>query len=112
MFSRIFLTLALASSDLLGATYELSCVLSSVADPGCLSRIPYPNFFPTRILDPNFFHLKAQISIKEFRYFNPKNDFLSSLIPDPGTRGQKGTGSRIQGSKRHRIPDPDAKHWF
>jgi hypothetical protein len=25
-------------------------------------------------------------------------------IPDPG--------SRIQGSKRHRIPDPDPQHWL
>ncbi len=25
-------------------------------------------------------------------------------IPDPG--------SRIQGSKRHRIPDPDPQYWF
>jgi hypothetical protein len=24
----------------------------SVADPGCLSRIPYPDFYPSRILDP------------------------------------------------------------
>jgi hypothetical protein len=22
------------------------------------------------------------------------------------------SGSRIQGSKRHRIPDPDPQHWF
>ncbi len=48
-------------------------------------------------------------------------------IPDPGSRGQKGTGSRIRirntgilESKliltwimvnRHRIPDPDPQHW-
>ncbi len=25
---------------------------SSVADPGCLSRIPDPDFFPSRIPDP------------------------------------------------------------
>jgi hypothetical protein len=31
-------------------------------------------------------------------------------FPDPGSRGQKGTGSWIQGSKRHRIPDPDPQH--
>jgi hypothetical protein len=24
----------------------------SVADPGCLSRIPDPDFYPSRILDP------------------------------------------------------------
>jgi hypothetical protein len=26
--------------------------ISSVADPGCLSRIPYPDFYPSRIPDP------------------------------------------------------------
>ncbi len=28
------------------------CVSSSVADPGCLSRIPDPDFYPSRISDP------------------------------------------------------------
>jgi hypothetical protein len=28
------------------------CMSSSVADPGCLSRIPDPDFYPSRILDP------------------------------------------------------------
>ncbi len=99
----------------------------SVADPGCLSRIPGPTFFHPesririRILsipDPGF-----RIRIKEFKYFNPKNCFLSSRkydpgcssriripepdpdflpIPDPRSRGQKGTGSR--------IPDLDPQH--
>ncbi len=27
-------------------------ILSSVADPGCLSRIPDPDFYPSRISDP------------------------------------------------------------
>jgi hypothetical protein len=31
-------------------------------------------------------------------------------IRDPGSRDQKGTGSRIQRSKRHQIPDPDPQH--
>jgi hypothetical protein len=40
-----------------------SCVpVGSVADQGCLSRIP----------DPNFFHPGSRICIKEFKYFNPK----------------------------------------
>jgi hypothetical protein len=57
----------------------------------------------------------SRIRIKEFKYFNPKQRFLSSRkydpgcsfrtqiltfypsrIPDPGSRGQKGTGSRIR----------------
>jgi hypothetical protein len=41
-------------------------ILASVADPGCLSRIP----------DPTFFHPGSELSpsriIKEFKYFNPK----------------------------------------
>jgi hypothetical protein len=30
--------------------------------------------------------------------------YSGSRIPDPGSKGQKGTGSR--------IPDPDPQHWF
>ncbi len=40
---------------------------------------------------------------------------LGSGIRDPGSeiRDPEKTysGSRIQGSKRHRIPDPDPQHW-
>jgi hypothetical protein len=84
---------------------------------------PGSDFFSSRIPDPNCLHPGSRIRIKEFRYFNPKKikkwflsygndpgcssripdpdaDFLP--IPDPGTRGQKGTGSR--------IPDPDPQH--
>ncbi len=46
----------------------------SVADPGCLSRIPDTKFFHprSRTTDPNFFHAGSRIRIKEFkyRYFN------------------------------------------
>jgi hypothetical protein len=42
-----------------------SFIFSSVADPGCLSRIPDPDFYPSRIPDPG------------------------SRIPDPGSRIQK-----------------------
>ncbi len=69
----------------------------------------------------------SRILIKEFKYFNPKkskkwflssekydpgcsslipdpdDDFLPSRIPDPRSRGQKGTQSW--------IPDPDPQHW-
>jgi hypothetical protein len=37
-----------------------------------------------RIRDPIFFHPGARIHIKEFKYFNPKNCFLSSRKYDPG----------------------------
>jgi hypothetical protein len=47
-------------------------LVHSVADPGCLSRIPDPTFFhpgselsPSRIPDPH------TVRIKEFKYFNP-----------------------------------------
>jgi hypothetical protein len=120
---------------------------SSVADPGCLSRIPDPIFFhhrshirifPSQIPDPNFsiqipdpnfsipdpnFASRIRIfpSGSDFfhpgsasKNFNPKKRFLSSRkydpgcssqiripdsdflpIPDPGSRGQKGTRSGI-----------------
>ncbi len=66
---------------------------SSVADPGCLSRIPDPTFFhPGSELSP------SRILIKEFKYFNPQKSkkkwFLSSKKYDPGCSS--------------RIPDPDA----
>ncbi len=76
----------------------LVIVRCSVVDPGCLSRI---RIFS--ILDPG-----STIHIKELKYFNPKKLFLSSRkydpgcssrilpIPDPGSKGQKGTGARIR----------------
>jgi hypothetical protein len=89
-------------------------------------RIPDPTFFHpgSRIPDLNFFHpgSGSRISIKEFKYFNPRKWFLSSRKYDPGclfripdldpdflsildprSRGQKGTGSR--------IPDPDPQYY-
>jgi hypothetical protein len=61
------------------------------------------DFFPSQIPDPH------QI----FRYFNPKNWFLRSRKYDPGCSSRirilffYPSKIRIQGSKRHRIPDPD-----
>jgi hypothetical protein len=60
---------------------------TSVADPGCLSRIP----------DPTFFHLGSRILVKELKYLTPKKAkkwFRSSKKYDPGCSS--------------RIPDPDA----
>jgi hypothetical protein len=63
------------------------------------------------IPDPTFFHPGSRICIKELKYFNPKKWFLSyrkydpgcsiripdpDFLPIPGSRGQKGTGSRIR----------------
>jgi hypothetical protein len=89
-----------------------------IADPG--TEFFHPE---SRIRDPNFFHPGSWIRLKELKYFNPKKWFLSTQkydpgfssriripdpdflpIPNPGSRGQKGTGSRIQ--------DPDPQHCF
>jgi hypothetical protein len=79
-------------------------VTDSVADPGCLSRIPDPTFShpgsrirTVSIPDPNCLHPGSGILIKEFKYFNPKKAkkwFLSSKKYDPGCS--------------FRISDPDA----
>ncbi len=69
-----------------------------------------PNFFPSQIPDPNFFHpgsASKNVSILTPKIFSklseiwswlfipdPDPDFLP--IPDPGSRDQKGTGSRIR----------------
>ncbi len=112
----------------------------SVADPGCLSRIPDPDFYPSRIPDPKtvpkerdekkfcyhtFFcsHKFHKIEyyvifecqrkkfgpiFKELLKFLPKKFSICSQIYGFGIRDPEKTysGSRIQGSKRHRIPDP------
>jgi hypothetical protein len=73
------------------------------------------------ISDPTFFYPGSEFfpyrfRIKEFQYFNPQKCFLSSRKYDPGCSFQipdpdrdflsiPNPGFRIQGSKRHRIPD-------
>jgi hypothetical protein len=42
--------------------------------------------------------------------FIPDPDPNILPISDPGSRRQKDTGSRIQGSTRHWIPDPYPQH--
>jgi hypothetical protein len=39
----------------------------------------------------------------EFGIRDPRSGIRNKPIPDPGSRGQKGTQSR--------IPDPDPQHW-
>ncbi len=75
------------------------------------------------IPDPNFFHHGSRIRIlpvpdpwsliKDFKYFNKKKLFLRLRKYDPGCsyRIRIFYPSRIQGSKRHRIPDLDLQHW-
>jgi hypothetical protein len=76
---------------------------------------PGSDFYPSRIPDPGSELSPSRIRIEEFKYFNPKKWFLSSRkydpgcssripdpdayflpIPDPRSRGKKGTGSRIR----------------
>ncbi len=82
-------------------------VLNSTPNPGSKffsSPDPGSKFFPSRI------------RIKEFKYFNPKNGFwaLGNMVrvvhPGSGSWFFTHPGSWIQGSKRHRIPDPDPQH--
>ncbi len=66
------------------------------------------------IPDPNNFI--SRIRIKIFKYFSPKKLFPSSRKYDPGCSSRIQIlifyPSRILGSKRHRIPDPDPQHCF
>jgi hypothetical protein len=66
---------------------------------------PGSEFFLSRIPDPKFFR-------SGFKYLNPKKWSLNSRKYDQGCSSWLLThpGSRIQGSKRHRIPDPDPQH--
>jgi hypothetical protein len=104
---------------------------SNVADPGCLSQIPDPDFYPSRIPDPktaikergekkfvdNFlcshkFHKIANYFsfevLKKKIWANFQRNielFTQKLSPS-----YQKYGFGIQGSKRHRIPDPDPQH--
>jgi hypothetical protein len=116
------------------AVLWIGIVLNSVADPGWLSWIPDPTFF-----HPGSEFFPSRIRIKEFKYFNSKNVFLSSTnydpdcsswirisdpnpdflpIPDPGSKGQKGIGFRFRNTGFDADPDSifsfgaDQKHRF
>jgi hypothetical protein len=79
--------------------------LNSVADPGYLSRLPNPESTVKKIPDPG-----SKSASKNLSIFNPKN--LGNMIRDVhlGSRILIFYLSRIPGSKRHRIPDPDPQH--
>ncbi len=80
-----------------------------------LKKKIWPKF--QRILE--LFTQKVVTKLSKILAWDPgsgKNHFRipdpgAKKTPDPESRGQIGTGSRIQGSKRHRIPDPDRQHW-
>jgi hypothetical protein len=93
--------------------------ITSVADPGCLSRIlilPIPDpgsknsnkrEGSKKICYHTFFCSHKFHKIEKFLpnnfHYAPKCMGLGSEIRDPE---KTYSGSRIQGSKRHRIPDP------
>ncbi len=60
--------------------------------------IPYPDLDFLPIPDPD-------IDFEPSRILDPG----VKKAPDPGSRGQNGTWSRIQGSKRRGIPDAGVK---
>ncbi len=98
-----------------GKAQTITCCSGiSVADPGCLFLIPDPIFF---IPDPGSKRYRIRIRIKEFKYFKPKKLFLSSRKYDSGCSSRirifphPGSRIRIQGSKKHRLSDPDPQHW-
>ncbi len=103
----------------------------SVADPGCLSRIPGPDFYTSRIPDfgsqnlfcSHKFHKIVNYFIFEMlktkmwanfqriiELFTQKLSLISQKY-EFGIRDPEKTysGSRIHGLKKHRIPDP--QHW-
>ncbi len=96
--------------------------ISSVADLGCLSRIlnPESECFPSRIQDTGSKFFPSWIP-------DPRFDFFPSQVLDPGCISKNlsiwiwiltfylyqililDTRSRIQGSKRQRIPDTGSR---
>jgi hypothetical protein len=115
-------------------------VYHSVADPGCLSRIPDPDFYPSRIpdlgsripdpktatkergdkkLDVKPFYVATKFN-KIVNYFSFEvlkkkmwanfqriiELFTKKIVKKLFKIWSWDPGSRIQGSKRHRIPDP------
>jgi hypothetical protein len=81
---------------------------SEVFHPG--SRIP--------IQGQKDFYPGSGTASRNVSIFNPKHSFkaLGNIIryvhPGSGSWFVTHLGFRIQGSKRHRIPDPDPQHWI
>jgi hypothetical protein len=87
------------------APYKVGYIIyasGSVADPGCLSRIPDPTFFHPGSASKNLSILTKKWFLSSRKYdpgwssLIPDSDADFLPIPDPGSRGQKGTGSRIR----------------
>ncbi len=144
---QLFVTLTSdRDPDLDPRGFALVC---SVAEPGCLCRIPDPWSWFLPIPDPGSKNSKKREGWKKIccpnflcshKFHKIENYFCFEVLKkknwanfqriielftqkiviklskiwvwDPGS-GKTYSGSRIQGSKRHRIPDPDPQHcWF
>jgi hypothetical protein len=119
---------------------------TGVADPGCFSQIPDPDFYTSRIPDPKtatkergekfFVVIPCFVATK---YHKIENYFIFEMLKrknmDQFSKNRRElftqklslsshkygfeirdlektySGSRIQGSKRRRIPDPYPQHW-
>ncbi len=112
---KLYICNSYSSYTILTVPYLLTCC--------CCISWKYTYFTATVVLfftvaDPGCLHPGSRTRIKEFKYFNPKIWFLSSRKFDPvvhpgsGCRLSTHPGSRIQGSTRHQIPDPDPQHWL
>jgi hypothetical protein len=68
------------------------------------------------IPDPNFFHpgsASKNLSILTQNIVSKHSEIWSVLFyPGSGSWSFTHPGSRIQRSKRHRIPDPDQQYWY
>jgi hypothetical protein len=110
---------------------------SSVADPGCLSRIPDPDFYPSRIPGHGSRIPDPKTATKErgkkkvrkkkiwanfqriIELFTKKivKTLLKIWSWDPGSGiRDPGSGKNLfripdPGVKKHPIPDPDPQHW-
>ncbi len=115
-------------------------VKNSVADPGCLSRIPDPDFYPSRISDPGsktaskergekkifvilFSHKLHKIE-NYFIFEMPMKKiwanfqriielFTQKIVNKLSKIWVLGSGIRDprSGKNLFRIPDPDPQHW-
>jgi hypothetical protein len=79
--------------------------------------IPVPDFYPSRIPDPTTATKEGGGGEKKFvvkAFFVATNLSISSKKNGFGIRDPEkissGSRIRVQGSKRHRIQDPDTQH--
>jgi hypothetical protein len=82
-------------------------ISGSVANPGCLSRTQGPG--SKKIPDP---HQRISVFLTLNTVSKLSEKWYGKFIPDPGSIFFFYPGSGTQGSKKHRIPDPDPQNWL